>query len=98
MLSNLDVNAPVVVTIDSVQIYDSPGAAHVATVTYTNTAPGRWGYVITVPAEDGNPREPGAAPVVLANTGGTLTFDPLGKLVPATVERDHHPAGVVEWR
>jgi flagellar hook protein FlgE len=89
MLSNLDVDAPVGGQfIDSVQIYDSLGAAHVATVTYTNTAPGAWKYVITVPAEDvgSPPGAVGAAPVVLVNTGGTLAFTPLGKLVPATVD------------
>jgi flagellar hook protein FlgE len=109
MLSNLDVNTPVGGKfIDSVQIYDSLGDSHVATVTYTNTAPGAWTYVITVPAEDVGtpPGAVGAAPVVLAHTGpGTVVFDAFGKLVPATVDvtvtspawSNHATATAINW-
>lgn len=42
-VSNLDAGAPVGATFGtSVQIVDTLGAAHTATITYTNTAPGAW--------------------------------------------------------
>jgi flagellar hook protein FlgE len=61
----------------SVQIYDSLGAPHVATITYTNTAPGAWDYEVTVPGEEVAGGTAGT-PEVLAT--GNLTFDGLGAL------------------
>lgn len=56
-------------------VYDSLGAAHVLTFTFTNTGPGAWNYAITIPAADvgqtGNP--------VTVKTG-TLTFNGNGQL------------------
>ena len=44
-LTNLDATAAVgVVVTSSVQLYDTLGASHVATITYTNTGPGAWDY------------------------------------------------------
>jgi flagellar hook protein FlgE len=58
-----------------ITVYDSLGASHVLTFTYTNTGPGAWSYAITIPAADvgatGNP--------VTVQTG-TLTFDSNGNL------------------
>lgn len=58
-----------------VNVYDSLGAVHTLTFTYTNTGPGAWTYNITIPAADvgkaGNP--------VSLNTGN-LTFDSNGNL------------------
>jgi flagellar hook protein FlgE len=58
-----------------ITVYDSLGASHVLTFTYTNTGPGAWNYSITIPAADvgatGNP---------VQVTSGTLTFDSTGKL------------------
>ena len=58
-----------------ITVYDSLGASHVLTYTYTNTGPGAWNYAITIPAADvggtGNP-------VVVKS--GALTFDSNGKL------------------
>jgi flagellar hook protein FlgE len=74
--SNLDANAAVGATFTaSPQIYDSLGASHVVTITYTKTAPG-WNYSVAVPGADvvGAP----VAPVVLK--AGTLTFTPAGLL------------------
>ncbi len=46
-VSNLDAAAVVGDTFTaSVQIYDALGDVHVATITYTNTGPGAWGYDI----------------------------------------------------
>ncbi|HEY3974078.1 MAG TPA: flagellar hook protein FlgE [Candidatus Sulfotelmatobacter sp.] len=58
-----------------VNVYDSLGASHTLTFTYTNTGPGTWSYNISIPAADvgqtGNP-------VVLSS--GNLTFDSNGNL------------------
>ena len=61
----------------SVRIYDSLGTAHVATVTYTNTAPGAWNYNITVPGSEITGGVVGT-PFSLAN--GNLTFNATGQL------------------
>ena len=61
-LSNLDVNALVGDTFNTpVQIYDSVGASHVITVTYTRTATG-WDYEITVPGNEVVQAPPSTAP------------------------------------
>ena len=57
-----------------IQVYDSLGAAHTLTVTYTETAAGSWGYTVTVPAAD--LKSGGNATVAT----GTLTFDSNGNL------------------
>jgi flagellar hook protein FlgE len=58
-----------------ITVYDSLGASHVLTFTYSNTGPGAWDYSITIPAADvgatGNP-------VVVQS--GTLNFDSNGRL------------------
>jgi flagellar hook protein FlgE len=76
--SNLTANAAVGDTFTaSLQIFDALGTPHVATITYTNTGPGAWGYDISVPGEDvtggtlGTPSSIGT---------GTLTFDGSGVL------------------
>ncbi len=63
-----------------ITVYDSLGATHVLTFTFTKTAANAWTYSLTIPAADvgqsGNP-------VVLST--GNLTFDGSGNLVtPAT--------------
>lgn len=77
-LSNLDSGAPIAATFSaSVQVYDALGAPHVATITYTKTGAGAWGYDITVPGEDlaaGVPGTPSSIGV------GTVTFTAAGKL------------------
>jgi flagellar hook protein FlgE len=79
--SNLDVNAAAGTTFNTpVQIYDSVGAAHVMTVTYTRTAAG-WDYQITV---DGGEVTGGTAGTPFVLTGGSLTFDGAGQLATIT--------------
>ena len=63
----------------AVQIYDSLGAPHVATVTYTRAAAaGTWNYAVTVPGADitpgvtGTPYSVGTGTVVF-NASGVLT-------------------------
>jgi flagellar hook protein FlgE len=77
-LTNLDAGALAGGTFTtSVQIYDSLGAAHVATITYTNTAPGAWNYDVTVPGEDVTG---GTAGTPFSLDTGTITFDSVGEL------------------
>ena len=57
-----------------IQVYDSLGASHTLTVTFTQTAANTWGYSITIPAADVT----GGAPAPLAT--GSLNFDSSGNL------------------
>ncbi len=76
--TNLDASAAVGDTFTaSVQIYDALGAEHVATVTYTNTGPGAWGYDISVDGADVTGGTPGTPSSIAA---GTVTFGPTGAL------------------
>lgn len=64
-------------------VYDSLGASHVLTFTFTKTAANAWSYSVSVPAADVT----GAtAPVVIASgTGATgLTFNGAGQLTSPT--------------
>jgi flagellar hook protein FlgE len=61
----------------SVQIYDSLGAPHLATVTYTKEpAGGEWSYAVSVPGAD----VAGGGTTPFAVATGTLTFDSNGVL------------------
>ena len=59
-----------------VQIFDSLGQSHQATVSYTKTATNTWSYSVGLPAGD--------ATGVPSNNTGTLTFDTSGNLVSPT--------------
>jgi len=81
MASNLDASATVGDTLDaSMQVYDSLGAAHVMSVTYTNTAPGQWTYSMSLPGAEMTPAS--ATPVVVA--AGAVAFDSNGVLQSIT--------------
>jgi flagellar hook protein FlgE len=81
-ISNLDVNAEVGDEFNTpVQIYDSVGASHVITVTYTRTATG-WDYEITVPGDEVVQAPPSTTPYVLA--AGAVAFDGDGQIVSVT--------------
>ncbi len=76
--TNLDARAPVGATFTaSVQIYDALGAEHLATVTYTNTGPGAWGYDISVDGADVTGGTPGTPSSIGT---GNVTFGPTGLL------------------
>jgi flagellar hook protein FlgE len=60
-----------------VTVYDSLGEPHVATVTYTQTAPNTWSYSVALPASD---FKSGASTPVT----GTLAFDSNGNLTTVT--------------
>src|SRR6201989_1342932 len=77
LTTNLDSNATVGTTFSSpVQIFDSLGQSHQATVSYTKTATNTWTYSVALPAGD--------TTGVPTNNTGTLTFDTSGKLVSPT--------------
>jgi flagellar hook protein FlgE len=72
--TNLNSNATVGTSFSTpVQIFDSLGQSHQATVSYTKTATNTWSYSVALPAGD--------ATGVPSNNTGTLTFDTSGNLV-----------------
>ena len=78
-ISNLNAQAVAGDTFtSSVQVFDSLGAPHVATMTYTNTAPGAWDYALTV---DGGEVTGGTAGTPFQLATGSLSFDGTGLLV-----------------
>jgi flagellar hook protein FlgE len=78
MISNLDASAAIGSTFtSSVQIYDSLGASHVATMTYTKTGAGAWSYDLTAAGAEVTGGTTGT-PFSLAS--GSLGFDPSGVL------------------
>jgi flagellar hook protein FlgE len=75
-VSNLDATAAVGDTFTaSVQIFDALGAEHLATITYTNTGPGAWGYDISVPGAEVTG---GTAGTPFSIGTGNVTFGPTG--------------------
>jgi flagellar hook protein FlgE len=75
--ANLDASAAIGTAVPApVTLYDSLGAAHQATVTFTKTAANAWNYTIALPA--------GEATGISAGTTGSLTFDGAGNLTSPT--------------
>jgi flagellar hook protein FlgE len=75
--ANLDASAAIGTSVPApVTLYDSLGAAHQATVTFTKTAANAWNYTIALPA--------GEATGISAGTTGALTFDGAGNLTSPT--------------
>ena len=76
--ANLDSNAQVGTTFSTpLQVFDTLGQNHQATVNYTKTATNTWNYVITLPAGDAT-----GTPI---NNTGTLVFDSSGMLISPLV-------------
>jgi flagellar hook protein FlgE len=81
--TNLDATAQAGDTFaTAVQVYDSLGAPHVATITYTKgAAAGTWTYDVTVPGEEitggvaGTPFSVDTGTVVFDNAGAVLTIN-----------------------
>jgi flagellar hook protein FlgE len=72
---NLDASAPINTSVPApVTLYDSLGATHQATVTFTKTAANTWNYSIALPAGEAT-----GSPTGTTNTG-KLTFDGSGNL------------------
>ncbi len=77
-LTNLDAGAAVGATYAApIEIYDSLGLSHVATVTYTKTGANAWSYTVTVPGAEVTGGTAGT-PFQIAT--GTLGFDTSGTL------------------
>jgi flagellar hook protein FlgE len=80
--TNLDANAATASTFTtSVQVYDALGKSHLATLTYTKTGAGAWGYAMTV---DGGEVTGGTAGTPYTLSAGTLAFDATGQLTSVT--------------
>jgi flagellar hook protein FlgE len=76
--ANLNATATVGSTASStLAVYDSLGAPHNLDVTYTNTAPGTWGYTVSIPNSDLSTGGSGSTQVA----SGTLNFNSSGQLV-----------------
>jgi flagellar hook protein FlgE len=108
MITNLDASAAVGSTFtSSVPVYDSLGAAHVTTMTYTKTAAGTWDYELTA---DGAEVTGGTAGTPFSLATGSLSFDANGVLTqvdgaaPANVAittptwTDGAAASVLSWQ
>jgi flagellar hook protein FlgE len=63
-----------------VTIYDSLGASHVLTFTFTNTGPNAWTYSLSVPTGDYTPAQGSKLPPGVV-ASGTMTFDGNGNLL-----------------
>jgi len=61
-----------------IQVFDSLGASHTLTATFTKTGANAWGYQVTLPGADTG----GTTPTTLAS--GSVSFDTSGNLVPTT--------------
>jgi flagellar hook protein FlgE len=84
MTSNLNATADVgtVYAAPQATIYDSLGASHNITITYTKTDVNTWSYSVSIPAGDLNPINGVAQTGILAT--GTLNFDGNGNLISDT--------------
>jgi flagellar hook protein FlgE len=93
--TNLDADAtpgpPATTFTTAVEIYDALGAAHTMTITYTNTGPGAWNYLVEVPGEDVAGGTVGT-PTQIAN--GAIRFDATGIVDAAAGINGGAPADV----
>ena len=94
--TNLDNSAAVGATFTtSVQIYDSLGKPHIATILYTKTAASSLTYEATVPSTEATGTAGTTAGTVRIGATGTVTFNGLGAMtVPAA---DVTLAGPTTW-
>jgi flagellar hook protein FlgE len=77
--ANLNASSAVGDTASStLPVFDSLGAAHTLSVTYTMTAPNTWGYSISIPSTDLTPASAGVSTTVAS---GTLNFSSSGVLI-----------------
>lgn len=83
LTTNLNASAAVNETFQSpISVYDSLGAAHQLTVTYTKTGLNTWSYDVTIPTSDLAPSTPPMPGTTTSIGSGTLSFDSSGQLVP----------------
>lgn len=87
MTANLDATASTGTSFPGqVTVYDSLGAPHIATVTYSQTGPNTWSYSAALPAAD-------FASGVSTPITGTMNFDSSGNLASVTTGGITTPVG-----
>jgi flagellar hook protein FlgE len=69
----------------TVNIYDSLGQMHTATVTYTANGNGKWGYSISLPASDVGAAQTVTGTMTFDQNGNLTTIQPTGAAAPSTV-------------
>ncbi|MBI4265884.1 MAG: flagellar hook protein FlgE [Acidobacteria bacterium] len=85
--TNLDSTAAVGATFTTaVQIYDSIGTPHIATILYTKTAANTWSYEVTVPSTEATGTAGTTAGTVRIGAIGTLTFGGNGTMTAPTAD------------
>ncbi len=84
--ANLDATASGATFPAQVSVYDSLGAPHIATVTYTQTGANTWSYSAALPAAD-------FASGVSTPVTGTMSFDSNGNLASVTTGGVTTPVG-----
>jgi flagellar hook protein FlgE len=94
--TNLDASAAVGATYSTgVQIYDSVGTPHVATVLYTKTAANTWSYEVTVPATEATGTAGTTPGTVRIGATGSITFNASGAMTAPAA--DVVLAGPTTW-
>jgi flagellar hook protein FlgE len=94
--SNLDSNAAVGATFTTaVQIYDSLGKPHVATILYTKTAASSWSYEVTVPSTEATGTAGTTAGTIRLGPVGAITFNGVGTMTAPAA--DVSLAGPTTW-
>jgi flagellar hook protein FlgE len=81
--ANLNAGAtagPTSTTSSTLPVFDSLGASHTLTVTYTMTAPNAWSYTVTMPTADLSPTPAAPVPPTETIATGTLGFSASGAL------------------
>ena len=92
LVTNLDASAAVGDTFSTpVTIFDSLGASHVLTFTFTKTAANAWDYTLSLPPGDftqpaGTGTPPPPPPPAGQVTSGSLTFDGTGTLTSPSAD------------
>jgi flagellar hook protein FlgE len=80
--ANLDASATVGSTASStLPVFDSLGASHTLTVTYTMTAQNTWSYNVSIPTAQLTPAPAAPVPVNTTVASGTLNFNSSGTLI-----------------
>ena len=68
---------------ETINVYDSLGAAHTLTVSFQKTGANQWSYATTIPGDDLSGGTAGT-PTAISGASGTLTFDANGQLTSPT--------------
>jgi flagellar hook protein FlgE len=94
--TNLDANAAIGATYNTtVQIYDSLGKSHIASILYTKTAANTWSYEATVPGTEATGTAGTTAGTVRLGPVGSVTFNGAGAMTAPVA--DVSLAGPTTW-